>query len=63
MMTKKTKNNCIAVFDIGSASVGGVLLQQEKDKAPQIISSTRKSVDFSKEMTSSRTWQIMHSAF
>lgn len=60
---KKSGNNCIAVFDIGSASVGGLLLQQEKDKAPQVISSVRKTVDFSKERTSSRTWQIMHDAF
>lgn len=57
------KNNCIAVFDIGSASVGGVSLQQKKNKVPQIISSTRKPVDFSKKMSPSRTWKTIHDAF
>ena len=53
----------MVVFDIGSASIGGLLLQKEKDKIPQIIHSIRKPVDFSKEMTSSRTWQVMRDAF
>ena len=59
----KSKNECLAVFDIGSASVGGLLLQKEKDKIPQVLHSIRKPVDFSREMTSLRTWQAMHNTF
>ncbi len=60
---KKSKKKSIAVFDIGSASIGGLLLKQEKGKQPEIFHSLRKPVDFSKEMTSSKTWQKMHDAF
>ncbi len=43
---KKTEEGVIAVFDIGSASVGGALVLLSKDKKPKILYSTRKQMTF-----------------
>ncbi|MFC1757045.1 hypothetical protein ACFLZC_02745 [Patescibacteria group bacterium] len=60
---KESKSSLIAVFDIGSASIGGILFKKRKNFAPEIIASIRKSVHFSKKKKFSEMWHSTHNAF
>ncbi len=42
--SKKTKEELVLVFDIGSSSVGACFFMMREDKAPEIIYSTRESI-------------------
>ncbi|MDD5032582.1 MAG: hypothetical protein PHC85_00470 [Candidatus Pacebacteria bacterium] len=47
----------IAVFDIASASVGGLLFRVKKDCGVEILTSVRLPVNFSKDEKRTRLWQ------
>ncbi|MEA3399512.1 MAG: hypothetical protein U9R00_03325 [Patescibacteria group bacterium] len=46
----KKKGNLVAIFDIGSGSVGGALALIEKNKVPTILTSTRSLIKFQDEL-------------
>jgi len=52
-----------AVFDIGGASIGGLLFRQSKNGLPQVITSLRKPARFSKEMTEPAIWKVVNDVF
>ena len=47
--TKKNKSEVTLIFDIGSSSVGGALVQYEEGKLPLILFSVRKSILFKED--------------
>ncbi|MFC1625389.1 hypothetical protein ACFL1O_00745 [Patescibacteria group bacterium] len=49
----KEKDSVVAVFDIGSSSIGGLLFKQG-EKLPQILCSIRKEINFLNEKNSSK---------
>ncbi|MCG2698300.1 cell division FtsA domain-containing protein [Candidatus Parcubacteria bacterium] len=59
----KKKRHLVEVFDIGSASVGGLVFEHKEESLPVIISSTRKQTNFSKKMTPTNAWKAIHESF
>lgn len=59
---EKDEGTLVVVFDIASASVGGVLFVHRKKFAPEIIASVRESVDFSKYKKLQEKWNVMNNA-
>ncbi|SRR3989339_42734 len=49
----------IAIFDIGSGSIGGAFVSIEKGKVPQIIFSTRKNIPFQEKLNFQRFFDSM----
>ncbi len=60
---KKGKKSLVAVFDISSASVGGLLFKKKKNFAPEIITSIRYPVNLSNKKNFSETWKAVQVAF
>ncbi len=61
---KKLKDgSLVAVFDIASASVGGLLLRHRKKGLPEILVSTRLSADFPSDASFAVIWRSLHKAF
>jgi hypothetical protein len=56
---KKEGQNFIAVFDIGSASVGGAFVLLEEGKLPQVVFTTRIDIPFQKELNFQRFFMSM----
>jgi len=56
---KKEGQNFIAVFDIGSASVGGAFVLLETGKPPQVVFTTRIAIPFQKELNFQRFFMAM----
>lgn len=49
----------IAIFDIGSGSIGGAFVTIEKGKTPEIIFSTRKDISFQEKLNFQRFFDSM----
>ncbi|MBU1091424.1 hypothetical protein KKA27_00975 [Patescibacteria group bacterium] len=62
MFLKKPKKQLVAVFDIGSASVGGLLFYKREDKKPEILTSARQLVDYSDKKQFPLAWKAMRNA-
>ncbi|MCF7835853.1 MAG: hypothetical protein K9M15_01910 [Candidatus Marinimicrobia bacterium] len=62
MFLKEPKKQLVAVFDIGSASVGSLLFNKRKDKKPEILAISRQPVDYSNKKSVSVMWKSMRTA-
>jgi len=62
-LKKAHKKTTIAVFDIGSASVGGALIAFESGKKPKILWSTRESMVFQSDLNFGRFLSSMLETF
>ncbi|MDO8555295.1 MAG: hypothetical protein Q7R75_01905 [bacterium] len=61
---KKTeRDSVIAVFDIASSSVGGLLFKKRKNQLPEILSSVRQDVVFGETSDFSARWRVFSEAF
>lgn len=49
----------IAIFDIGSGSIGGAFVNIERGKTPQVIFSTRKNIPFQEKLNFQRFFDSM----
>jgi hypothetical protein len=61
---KKSNESCpVAIFDIGSASVGGLLFDFDAERTPEILTSVRQPADFSQDASFSEIWRSFHKSF
>ncbi len=60
---KKRKQSLVAIFDIASASVGGLLFKKQKGFAPQIMTSIRQPANIPSKKNFAETWKAIHVAF
>ncbi|MBU1178880.1 hypothetical protein KKB69_00875 [Patescibacteria group bacterium] len=60
---EKQKDSLVAVFDIGSASVGGLLFKKRENYLPEVVASTRQPVNFPSGKNFLRTWPVINKAF
>lgn len=60
---KSERDLVIAVFDIASSSVGGLLLKKRKNQLPEILSSVRQDVVFGETSDFSARWRLFSEAF
>ena len=60
-LSRKTKSGqqFIAIFDIGSGSIGGAFASIEKEGVPEIIFSTRQSIPFQEKLNFQRFFDSM----
>ncbi|MFH1978930.1 MAG: hypothetical protein ABII97_00900 [Patescibacteria group bacterium] len=56
---EKAKGELVAVFDVASGSVGGLLFRRKKDGLPEILTTKRHSVNISKKMSPERLVQVI----
>lgn len=62
LFSEKKKQRVIAVFDMASASVGGMLIKQDKEGKPEIISSRRVPVNFLLDVDFDAFWRCARGA-
>ncbi len=61
---KKLKDgSLVAVFDIASASVGGLLFRHKKKGLPEVLISTRQMANFQSDASFAVIWRGLHKAF
>ena len=53
----------VAVFDIGSSSVGGILFQHHPNKLPKVLTSARFSTDFLPDLDFQKIQRSLHKTF
>src|SRR3989338_3627137 len=58
-LSKKTKNECVLVFDIGSGSVGGAIVLISPGAIPNILYSFRSEMPFQEKATGARLFSLM----
>lgn len=57
--SKKGSQQYVAIFDVGSGSIGGAFASIESGKVPQIIFSTRKNIPFQEKLDFQRFFDSM----
>ena len=58
-LSKKTKNECVLVFDIGSGSIGGAIVLISPGAIPNILYSFRSEMPFQEKATGARLFSLM----
>ncbi len=53
----------VAVFDIGSSTVGGILFQHHPNKLPEVLTSARFSTDFLPDLDFQKIQRSLHKTF
>lgn len=63
IFSRPKKRSLIAVFDITSSSVGGILFQRHSDKLPEILTTARFSTDFFPDLEFKKFQRSLHKTF
>ena len=59
----KKKSELVAIFDVGSASIGGMIIKYSKDEKPEIVSMSRVPINFLLDLSFEAFWRCSQDSF